>query len=261
MQIGCCVSPEQVPDAIRAGADFLELPGMRLSSMTEDEFSALKNQLDDAAVKVLAVNAYCDSQVFSVNSAPDINIATAYADTVCRRASVLGAKTVGIGCPSCRVRDTSVSVEAALENFKAFISATAEVAAKYKMKALIEPVNSFLCNTVNTIAEGQQLLAEMNDSRVGFLVDFCHCELMGDDEDSILAALSTADHVHVGHQFAGMPKRDFLRECDRENLRRIFALIKASGCKANVSMEAGGPGDFYSQLCGSLSVLRETAEK
>ncbi|MBO7709230.1 MAG: sugar phosphate isomerase/epimerase [Lachnospiraceae bacterium] len=256
MRIGACVAIESIASAKKAGFDFVELSAMELRRMEEREVELLAERLRQLSVPALAVNMYCDETLFTVNSDPDQEAVMGYAEGICRKMHILGMDRLGIGAPSCRRAEESTGMAAAEKRLLDVYTWSAQTARKYDITVLIEPVNHYFCNVVNTVGDAERLLTEASCDHLRLLVDFCHAALQKEKEEDLIAALAGAAHVHVGHQNTENMGRDYLRDRDESELTRQMKMLVQAGYRGDISMEAGGKDHVEDGLAASAAVLK-----
>jgi sugar phosphate isomerase/epimerase len=236
MRIGCCASIDNYKAVCDAGYDYIELPGAKISAMTEDEFSAAKKTVLEGPIDCNGFNASIPPHVKITGPEFDPKVAREYAELVCSRAQALGAKYVGIGSPMSRRLPEGYDYNKAIDQAMEFLTIIAEVAQKYNITILWEALTRILCNFVNYQKEALEMVKKLNLPNVKLVVDFFQMETNGDEDVTDIAEeMKYTEHLHVSDYVDG--KRTFLLPEKREFHKKCLAAAKAGGYDITVSVE------------------------
>jgi len=121
----------------------------------------------------------------------------------------------------------------ALGHLRAALNEFGERAKKAGTTFLLEPLNRYEGNVVNTIGEAVDLIRSLSTSNVTILADLFHMNI---EEDDLLAALRTGAH-QVGHvQLADSNRRPAGN--GHTNFRAVAATLESIGYQGYLSAEA-----------------------
>lgn len=95
-------------------------------------------------------------------------------------ASYFGSEYLVIGSGRSRAIKDGMNKEECEDKFTDIISSLADIAKKYNLKLIIEPLNYKETNFINTLDDGISICRKINHTNVGFLVDFFHFFINGE---------------------------------------------------------------------------------
>jgi sugar phosphate isomerase/epimerase len=236
MRIGCCTSIDNYKAVCDVGYDFIELPGGKICSMTEEEFAAAKKTVLEGPIPCNGFNASLLPQIKVAGPEYDPKATREYAELICARAQAIGAKYVGIGSPMSRRLPEGYDSKKAKDQAKEFFTIFAEVAQKYNITLLWEALTRILCNFVNYQKEALEMVKEWKLPNVKLVVDFWQMDTNGDEDvTDIQEEIKYSEHLHVSDYVNG--KRTFLLPERREFHKKCLATAKKFGYDATVSVE------------------------
>ena len=237
MKFGCCAPVGLYDEVVKAGYDFIEIPGGELSSFSDEEFEAVKGKILSGPIPCLAVNAYAKSEPKMVGDGIDSKKTEEYAKLVMKRAAALGVKTVGIGAPGIRRLPEDYDKRLAWEQGKEFLRITCAVAEKYGITVLFESVHKYICDFCTTAGEVYDMVDELKIPNLKMVVDFYHLKPMGTDIYDIGKYMKYTVHLHtsgMGESYS----RPQITQADYEELLGIFKAVKALGYDGTFSNES-----------------------
>lgn len=109
---------------------------------------------------------------------------------------------------------------------------TGEIAGKYGIKVVIEPLSRKETNMICTVAEGAILEQDVASEHVGLLADYFHVCVNSDDVNNI-AVIQDFDHIHI----ASGNGRRYPLPGDGESYSELFEALKAAGYTGRMSIE------------------------
>ena len=92
MKFGCCTTMENYDALCRMGYDYIELPGVYVSKLTDAQVDEAAKRIKDAGVPCAGYNAYCNQEVPIVGPNFDAKVVEAYAKKCAKEAQNLGSK-------------------------------------------------------------------------------------------------------------------------------------------------------------------------
>ena len=144
----------------------------------------------------------------------------------------LNGKIVVFGSGKCRTCPLDVKFLDAYKRLVEVCRLTGEIAGKYGIKVVIEPLSRKETNMICTVAEGAVLQQDVANENVGLLADYFHICANADDVNSI-AVIKDLDHIHI----ASGNGRRYPLPGDGESYGALFAALRAAGYNARMSIE------------------------
>lgn len=250
MEIGLCVGFDAVKDVAKLGYDYAELPLAPIAALSEEAFVQLRADIEAAGVAVPCFNVLFPQSIALVESTTGAAEIETYLHGAFARAQALGGQTVVLGSGKSRTRPEGMSYGEAFRRLVERTRLIGEVAARYGITIVIEPLNRTETNTINCMAEGAALAAATNHPNVQLLADFYHVRIDGEPVTDIVRLTGVA-HTHV----AAKEGRLFPRPGDGEAYDTFFAQLKQSGYTGRMSVE-GRAEDFANDAVAALQLLR-----
>lgn len=253
MKIGvCCFSADYFAVAKAAGYDYAEGSLMDIAKMNDEEWAAYKKAALDSGLKV-----ECFCCAFSgfalVGDEVDYDGIAAYFDGALARASEVGAQIVVIGSGKARAVPEGYDRETAIGQFCKVLNICGDIAQKYDIRLVIEPLGPKETNLVNTVADGKEIVRRAGHSHVGCLVDFFHTYCSGETMDAVSEKENLVWHAHIAraNDDRGVP----LPGVDDETVKAWAKALKASGYDARISVEAIFKPDFETAIVATRPLL------
>lgn len=217
----------------------------------ENEFLVIMDDLNDSPLPVKACNSFLPKSLKSVG--PDAvhpEILT-YAETAFRRAQKVGVEIIVFGSGGSRSIPEGFSRDQARSQFIDLCKQLAPLAQKYNVILVLEPLNLSECNFVNTVAEGGEIVKDVNHPNFQLLADIYHMKMDDESPENIVLYGDLIKHVHIAEKqdraVPGTYEEDFSPYFDA--LRRI----KYDG---DISIEARWT-DFDSQMPNAINALKQ----
>lgn len=236
MLIGCCSTIDKYNDVVRAGFDYIELPGGALSALSNgvaDEWAQIIHN-----IPCLGLNAAVPPHVALCG--PDFSAAASrtYAHLLCKRACPIGVKMIGIGSPQSRHVAPGYDMELAWKQAEGFLYELCDEAARFGMTILWEPLN--LSETIFGVdsMESYEHIARIASSginNIGMVGDFYHMAYKGDTVDTLKHTLPMIKHLHIASLSDG--KRGYATDADRPTMLPLFKECAFAGLDT-ISAEA-----------------------
>ncbi len=189
---------DDVADGIRQAAelgfDAVELFAPSPTAVKQDD---LRKMLDDAGLKLAAVGTGAGWVVHQLRltgpEAKERERARTFVKSMIDFGGPLGAPVI-IGSMQGRWAD-GVTRETALKYLSGALNELGEHAKQYSVPVIFEPLNRYETNLINTLADGVQLLMQLDTNNVKLLGDLFHMNI---EEVDIATALRGAQS-HLGH--------------------------------------------------------------
>lgn len=252
MKLGvCCFKPEYFAVAAAAGYDYVEGSLMDIAKMNDAEWGTYKQALVDSGLKA---EAFCCafSGFALVGDAVDYDGIAAYFDHALSRAAELGAQIVVIGSGGARAIPDGYDRETATEQFCRVLCVCGDVAKRYGIRVVIEPLGPTETNFINTVAEGKAVVRRVAHDSVGCLVDFYHTYRSDESMDAVRETDAPVWHAHIAraNDDRGVPLAE-----DAEQVKAWAAALKASGYDARLSVEAVFTPDFQTAVFATKPII------
>jgi sugar phosphate isomerase/epimerase len=173
-----------------------------------------------------------------------------YAETSFRRAHVAGIGIIVLGSGKARQIPEGFSGQEARRQFVELCRKMAPLAEKYKVTIVLEPLNKEECNFINSVAEGGDIVKEVNHPNFLLLADLYHMSKEGESPESILRYGHLLRHVHVaqkaGRSAPGTTPEDFTE---------YFRALRRVGYRGLISIECQWQ-NMEKQLPVAIQALR-----
>jgi len=253
MKIGLCTGPENLELAARLGYDYIECTVSGTESLSDADFAALRSKVNASPIKIDCFNVLFPGTIRLVGPEADQGKTAVYLDKALSRVKELGGKTVVFGSGRSRAFPPEMPYRDA---FRELIKATrsiGEIAAKYGITIVIEPLNREETNCVNSVREGAMLAAAADHPSVEVLADLYH--MLKDNEPmNNLLTVRKIKHTHI----ALLEGRAFPTVCDND-VQAFFGALKQIGYNGTMSVEGKAAGDFETDAAAALKILRSAA--
>ena len=253
MKFGICTSIENINLLAEMGFDYIECGVSKLASLSEEEFASWKEQAEKASIPVSCFNVLFPKDIKLIGSAYDKEATVEYLNKALSRVQAMGGTTVVFGSGGARKRPEDVDFFVAYRQLVEVTKVIGEVAAKYGVTIVIEPLNRGETNTINSMAEGAQLAADVNMPNVKLLSDFFHVAKDGEPVEDVVRIGEFA-HIHIA---SGKGRLYPLPEQD-EQYALYFQCLKKIGYDGRVSIE-GKTEDMAKDAPVALAYLKKLA--
>ena len=254
MEIGICGKPELAAAAKAAGFDYLELPVNGIAAMTEEDYAKAKAAMQAAGLPCPTFNLlFPGSLKLLEKSTTDEEIA-AYLEGALNRMRDLGGKIAVFGSGKSRAKPEGMTYGEAWRRLVEVTRLTGEIAAKYGITIVIEPLNRGECNLINSVAEGADLAAAANHPNVSLLADSYHVAKEGEPFTDIIR-VSGVSHAHV----ATKEGRRYPTSADDADTVAFVKALKVSGYTGRISVE-GKTDDIAVDGPAAIALLKKLWE-
>ena len=238
--LGLCASPANAAKLKAVGFDFIEggVAGSLKPDKPDDEYAPELEKIKTCGLPMRSCNGFFPKDLRLTG--PDEGLrhddALKYAVKACERADQAGLATIVFGSGGARNAPEGFDIGKAREQFIAFCKRLAPAIADRKVTIVLEPLNKGEDNFLNSVAEGTEMVDEINHPRIQLLADFYHMMKDGEGPDSIRKAGARIRHCHIaeleGRKAPGTRGED---------LSRFFKALRDIGYTGGVSCECGWP--------------------
>ena len=250
MRFGICTPSSNAAAAKAAGWDYVEdnVQGLLQGLVPDDQWSPPPTP----ALPILAANVLLPGHLKVTGPEADLGKLAAYMATVCRRAEVVGLRTLVFGSGVARMVPAGFDRSAADQQVIAFARLAAEAAAPHGVTIVVEPLNRGECNIVNSVAEAAAVAAAVDHPNCCALVDTWHLWMEHEPVANVTAAMARIRHVHV----ADLDGRVAPGLSGKADYRPVFAALRAGGYDDTISVESSPIPDFAVNAPKVLAFLR-----
>ena len=252
MKFGVCTGFENLDTAARLGFDYIECTVTSVEAMSDSEFAALEAKIRASTIKIERFNVLFPGTMRLVGPEADPVKIRAYLEKALARVKALGGSAVVFGSGRSRVFPPEMPFRDAFRELIRVTRLIGEVAAKYSLVIVIEPLNCGESNCINSVREGAMLEAAVDHPNIQLLADNFH---MLKDREAMekLLEIKKLKHTHIslleGRAFPTVSHND---------VQGFFDALKKIGYDGTMSIE-GKAADFEKDAAASLKVLRAAA--
>lgn len=241
MKLGFCASLDKASDVKRWGYDYIEPALAPIAAMSDDEFTAAAETFKKAGISCPVCNVMLPGSIrLTGEAAVSAAEQEAYLDKAFARAEKLGIKTVVFGSGGARNVPAGYPFARAVRQVLEFSKLCANVAAKYGLTIVIEPLNSIESNIMNRVSEGIWLTAAVDRENFKVLGDYYHMLVDGEGAMSLVKAGEDLRHVHTATHMG----RKYPLQGDEAEQAPLVLALKSIGYSHGLSIEGGARADI-----------------
>lgn len=248
MKLGVCTSPDQLAAVYACGYDYIEVNFGWLTNLSDEDYAANTALVEQSPIKVEAFNCFFTG-AFPLYAAdgdqseilPQVE---AYCEKGFSRAAAWGGKVAVIGSGGARRIPDGMTREQIDPQFAKVLAVCGQVAEKYGMQVVVEPLSFHECNYIHLVPEGVELARMSGQSAVGGLVDFYHYGNNGEKLETLAESAELLYHSHYGRpgdRIAPQPG-------DEAYLADVAVALKQCPHVERMSLECGLEPDFETGL-------------
>jgi sugar phosphate isomerase/epimerase len=175
-----------------------------------------------------------------------------WCETVMARSEQVGVKVVVWGSGASRKLEDDFPRERARDQFIAAVGRAAPMAERHGVTIVIEPVCRHDSNFIRSVAEGADIVEQVNHPNVRLLADFWHMIIEGEPPEEIVRWKHLIDHIHLSE--LGMDRGEPGRRGD--DLRPYLAAVRDAGFEKGLVIESFW-NDLEKESRSGLRNLRE----
>ncbi len=257
MRFGVCIdtNSQALLKLKKYGYDYAEANLSALANLSDKDFAAFAKAVEQSGLQVESCNGFFFNYDlgYLTSDKVDFSELEKYIRKALERATSLGLKVAVIGSGRARHILDESNREAAEERFAQVLRLAGDVADKYDVQIVIEPLNRKETNLVNTVADGLALCERVDHPRVSVLADFFHVSMSGESLDAIRTCGDKLRHVHIARN---NPDRQMpINPEDEADCIRWAAALKENGYNARISLEGGYGKDWDDTMKKMRQVL------
>jgi len=236
-----------------AGGDFIEENAQKFLVPDKDEaaFDAMLAQAKASPVPMASCNMFLPGsmKLFGPQTVPRQTLLD-WGEVLFRRADRASLKVVVFGCSGSRKIPNGMDRAQAERQFVELMSAYADMAAKYKIMLVLEPVNRKEVNFINTIADAVRIVRKVNKPYFRTMADFYHMAMNEEPASEIVKYKKYLYHFHVSEVKDRAPLGTY-----GDDLGAYFAAMRRIGFTGMISMESKF-SDFDTQIGPAMAAFR-----
>lgn len=195
--IGICLKTDQKDFFAETGADYAEFPFTETATMTEAEFDAFRNWIQDHKVSCPVMTQLLPKKGSIVMEPDRFSAYEAYLRAGFERAVSLGTRIVILGNAGARNIPSLAMKEIATQRLSVFLQQAAVLAKEYDVCICLEPLNRIQSNLINTIEEAADVIRNAADDHLGIVWDDFHFKVEKDKIESIIKNKDFIMHCHT----------------------------------------------------------------
>lgn len=241
IRFGVCTTFDKIPTLIDAGYDYIEYGFGNLVKMTDEEFEQAKETVNKYKFYAESYNGFCPGEIRLTGPDVDYDVIAAHAEKGMKRAAQIGGKVLVIGSGGSRNVPEGFDFETGYNQFAKVLGLVGDIAAKYGMMVVVEPLRTEETNLINTVAEGIEIVKKANRPNVKSLADFFHVYKSGETLDAIRYNDGWLGHLHLAR---ANEDRSMPYEEDIPKVEEWAAAVKESGYEGRLSLEGGYRPEF-----------------
>lgn len=252
MEFGICCGLKDAVMIDAYGFDYFEVNANSMAVLSDAEYEEQLQGFLALRTPVRSTNVFFSGDTVLVGPERDLTKVLAYVEHVVSRVSKLGVKVMVFGSGAARRYREPLTYPEAIRELIELLGLMDEIAAKYDIRIVLEPLSYVETNIINTVDEAASLVASLNLSHIGVLADVYHMYANGEPLDD-LARLAPLDHIHIATRERKIPVTE-------EQMFEILDAIRASGYRKRVSIEAGSD-NYLEDTKRALELFRAHAAR
>ena len=234
------------------GYSFVEenVRGFLVPAESDSVFEQKLALLKESKLPVEACNSFLPGNLKCVGPSPAHEEILKFGETAFRRAQMAGVKTIVFGSGGARAIPEGFSRDEARKQFISLCSKLGPIAKKYDVVISLEPLNTKECNFVNSVAEGGEIVQEVNHENFRLLADIYHMLMENESPSNITKYGHLLYHTHIaektGRSAPGVNNEDFTP---------YFKALKEAKYEGRMAIECSWK-NLGEQAADALSVMR-----
>jgi len=251
MKIGVCTVVENIL-YFKDVADYVELRLTQIAEMTDEQFEDLKKLLADNDIEVGPTNFFLPGNVKICGPEMDVDTIKEYAEGALKRASELGVNICVLGSGGARRIPDDMNFEDGMEQLYESLKIIGDVASKYGITIVLEPLNRAEANTITTVTEGAEIVRKLNHPNVKLLADIYHMAKENESLDVIAENKDIILHTHIANPEGRIcPTAE--DEYDYTAVKKVFADVNYD---ARLSVEGVVKEDIVKENLEAVKFLK-----
>ncbi|GCE12915.1 sugar phosphate isomerase/epimerase family protein [Tengunoibacter tsumagoiensis] len=256
MRFGICARFQHVAALQAYPFDYLEEAVQRflVPEQPEEDFEDLLREARRLPVPIEAANSLLPARLALVET-PTQSIdrprIQRYMQTTLQRAEQAGIRLLVFGSGGARHCPPDYALKDAVQQIGEHLATWSEWAKQHGIEIVLEPLQYAETNTLNTVAEGGELVASIEHSGARLLADTYHMAANKEDPESLFTWGSLLSHVHVAElEDRAAPGHH------GDDFRPYFSALQRAGYDQRISIECKWQ-DLSQEVPTAIAILRE----
>ena len=255
---GVCRKLADFPAISEAGYDYVEVNvgDFLVPGKNDSAFNVNLEQMKQLDAKIVSCINFIPGNLKITGTETRHDEILVWADSAFRRARIAGIGIIVFGSGNARKIPEGFDRQEATQQFVDLCKRMAQIAQKYDVTVVIEPLNSGETNIINSLAEGAAIVEAVNHPNIQLLCDIFHMLRENEPAEEIVKYGSIIRHCHIAEKETrsapGVKSDDFTQYFN------ALKKINYSGC---ISIEASDWGDdFQKHLAPALKYMKQLYE-
>ncbi len=252
MKFGVCKDIKDLKKFDSSVVDYCEISLSALSKMSDEDIEERIEISRKTNIPIPCANGFFPKDVPLCG--PDMNETQIreYTENVLEKANRMGVKILVLGSGKARYIEDGWDRELCLIQFEKACAIAGDVAKKYGMTVVVEPLEKGETNSVNSVKEGADIVRHLNHPDVKLLCDVFHFETEKEPLENITDNGDILRHFHI----ANPDGRLYPKATDEYDYTNVVKAMKEIGYDAHLSIE-GKALDFDCDLVESIKFLKQ----
>jgi len=238
MRFGLCCEPERIDEVAALGYDFLECNFTNLQSMPDADFESIVAKVRRASIDVEASNCLLPPSLKIVGPCVAIPALTSYLEKGFARAEQVGMRIVVFGSGGARNIPVGFDAKQAWHQIFSFLRLASDIAARYQIEIVIEPVRRKESNLLNYVSEATAVSSLLDLPNVRVLGDSFHMIIGHEPYAALAMAGDLLRHVHTSETLNDAQGRVMPTDVCKDELQALISTLVTMGYSQRVSVEA-----------------------
>ncbi|MGQ9732817.1 MAG: sugar phosphate isomerase/epimerase family protein [Candidatus Zipacnadales bacterium] len=248
---------EQIPALLaileQAGFDYVEFGvGTTAPEQPEEDFQRFLVALKTARLQAEVFSSFIPPWIKIVGPNVEWGRIDEYLSIATDRVQRAGGRCIVFGSGGARTCPESFPLNEARDQLGRFLRLAGDYCEQHGLILCIEPLNASETNMINTLAEAIAWARAIDHPAVQVLADCFHMGMENESYESILAAGSLLQHVHVADKGRRYP------DAFGYDIDGFFAALRKVEYKGRVSIEANFQ-DLATEATAGLQRIRKAA--
>lgn len=231
MEIGYCLSIDELYRTEGLEMDFVDLSGQEISIISENEFNLVCRLLKRRGLKCRGIHSTFPPEIKLAGAQSKDKDVLTYFENLAVRCRSLEVQYIGIGSPSSRSLMIEDKKEEADRRLSEYIKKFCDIAPFADI--LLENLNPGECNYLNTVEDVGRVISMTDRDNAGILLDLYHFYLT----EKTLAGISQTEKKKIRYlHFAEPEDRSYPGRYAASKIKELFleAIQEFGACPAAV---------------------------
>lgn len=227
---------------LKINPDYVEIQASGYANLTDGDFDDVLAKIKKTGIPVNRANVLFvpTLKLIGEEVTPKKEIAE-YLERCFTRGEKLGIKTAVFGSGKARSYSREFGRERAREQMLDITGFIGDIASKFGVTVVIEPLNSFETNMITSVKEGAEFCRELNRPCVKLLADSYHMLVDGEKFETLKDYTDVLVHAHIAcGETHNRETRYVPEKSDRYGMKRFTDALIQTGVIDSLTIEAWG---------------------